>query len=156
MKLAYWQSVILCLLVTFGVSAEDSAEDSPDEGETEEEKKPTIVEITEDSDRIDGLFTLFRDRNTGELLWTDGSPGKNILHGQWSSPAYAVLGDQAQVIFTGGDGWVYSFDPEGDGKGNAKLLWKLDGNPKDSKWILGGRGTRNNIIATPVIYDGNE
>jgi hypothetical protein len=67
MKRAYWQSVILCLLVTFGVSAEDSAEDSPDEGETEEEKKPTIVEITEDSDRIDGLFTLFRDRNTGEL-----------------------------------------------------------------------------------------
>jgi hypothetical protein len=95
------------------------------------------------------------DRNTGELLWTDDSPGKNILHGQWSSPAYAVLGGQAQVIFTGGDGWVYSFDPEGDGKGNAKLVWKLDGNPKDSKWILGGRGTRNNIIATPVIYDGN-
>ncbi len=95
------------------------------------------------------------DRNTGELLWTDGSPGKNILHGQWSSPAYGVLGGQAQVIFTGGDGWVYSFDPEGDGEGNAKLLWKLDGNPKGSKWILGGRGTRNNIIATPVIYDGN-
>jgi hypothetical protein len=95
------------------------------------------------------------DRNTGELLWTDDSPGKNILHGQWSSPTYGVLGGQAQVIFTGGDGWVYSFDPEGDGKGNSKLLWKLDGNPKDSKWILGGRGTRNNIIATPVIYDGN-
>ena len=27
-------------------------------------------------------------------------------------------------------------------------------NPKESKWILGGRGTRNNIIATPVVYDG--
>lgn len=95
------------------------------------------------------------DRNTGELLWTDKSPGANILHGQWSSPAYGVFDGQEQAIFTGGDGWVYSFDPKGDGNGNAKLLWKLDGNPKDSKWILGGRGTRNNIIATPVIYDGN-
>ncbi len=94
------------------------------------------------------------DRNTGELLWTDQSPGKNILHGQWSSPTIGTFNGQAQAIFAGGDGWVYSFDPAGDGNGNPKLLWKLDGNPKDSKWILGGRGTRNNIIATPVIYDG--
>ena len=94
------------------------------------------------------------DRNTGELLWSDKSPGANILHGQWSSPTTAEFNGQMQVIFAGGDGWVYSFDPKGDGKGNSKLLWKLDGNPKDSKWILGGRGTRNNIIATPVVYDG--
>lgn len=94
------------------------------------------------------------DRNTGELLWSDKSPGANILHGQWSSPTIAEFNGQAQAIFAGGDGWVYSFDPKGDGNGNPKLLWKLDGNPKDSKWILGGRGTRNNIIATPVVYDG--
>lgn len=94
------------------------------------------------------------DRNTGELLWSDKSPGANILHGQWSSPTTGEFNGQSQVIFAGGDGWVYSFDPKGDGNGNAKLLWKLDGNPKDSKWILGGRGTRNNIIATPVVYDG--
>ncbi|MFT4558099.1 MAG: outer membrane protein assembly factor BamB family protein [Planctomycetales bacterium] len=94
------------------------------------------------------------DRNTGELLWSDKSPGANILHGQWSSPTTGEFKGQMQVIFAGGDGWVYSFDPKGDGDGNAKLLWKLDGNPKDSKWILGGRGTRNNIIATPVVYDG--
>jgi outer membrane protein assembly factor BamB len=94
------------------------------------------------------------DRNTGKLLWGDKSPGANILHGQWSSPTYAVLGDQPQALFAGGDGWLYSFDPKGDGKGNSKLLWKFDCNPKDSKWILGGRGTRNNLIATPVVYDG--
>lgn len=94
------------------------------------------------------------DKNTGKVLWTDKSPGSNILHGQWSSPTYGVINGQPQVIFAGGDGWVYSFDPKGDGKGGAKLLWKLDANPKTSKWILGGRGTRNNIIATPVIYDG--
>lgn len=94
------------------------------------------------------------DKNTGKLLWTDKSPGTNILHGQWSSPTYAVLGDQPQAIFGGGDGWVYSFDPQGDGEGNSKLLWKFDANPKESVWVLGGRGTRNNIIATPVVYEG--
>jgi len=35
----------------------------------------------------------------------------------------------------------------------GKLIWKFDCNPKDSKWELGGSGTRNNLIATPVIYD---
>jgi outer membrane protein assembly factor BamB len=64
------------------------------------------------------------------------------------------LGGQGQALFAGGDGWLYSFDPNGDGKGKSKLLWKFDCNPKDSKWILGGRGTRNNVISTPVIYDG--
>ena len=105
------------------------------------------------------------DKNTGKVLWTDGSPAKNILHGQWSSPTYGVLNGQPQVIFAGGDGWVYSFDPQGAPPGElasagglpprkSKLLWKFDANPKASVWELGGRGTRNNIIATPVIHDG--
>jgi outer membrane protein assembly factor BamB len=93
------------------------------------------------------------DRNTRKILWTDASPGLNILHGQWSSPAYGVFDGQPQVIFGGGDGWVYSFVPEGDGQGNAKLLWKFDANPKESHYSL-NRATRNHIIATPVIYDG--
>ena len=97
---------------------------------------------------------LAMDRDTGKVLWTDNSPGKNILHAQWASPSYGVFAGQPQVIFPGGDGWVYSFDPRGDGQGGSKLLWKFDGNPKESKWILGGRGTRNNIIAFPAIYDG--
>jgi outer membrane protein assembly factor BamB len=94
------------------------------------------------------------DKNTGKVLWTDKSPGLNILHGQWSSPTYGELAGKPQVLFAGGDGWVYSFDPQGTADGQAKLLWKFDANPKTSKWDLGGRGTRNNIIATPVIYEG--
>jgi outer membrane protein assembly factor BamB len=34
------------------------------------------------------------------------------------------------------------------------LLWKFDANPKETEWILGGAGTRNNIIGTPVAYGG--
>ena len=93
------------------------------------------------------------NKNTKELLWSDKSPGVNILHGQWSSPAYGVLGGVPQVIFGGGDGWLYSFAPEGDGKGNAKLLWTFDCNPKTSHYAL-NKATRNHIIGTPVIYDG--
>ena len=93
------------------------------------------------------------DKKTGKLLWKDSSPGLNILHGQWSSPAYAVIEGVPQVIFAGGDGWLYSFKGDGGKDGKAELLWKFDANPKTSKYVLGGRGTRNEIIATPVIYD---
>lgn len=97
---------------------------------------------------------LAMDRHTAKVLWTDKSPGLNILHGQWSSPCYGVLSGQAQVVFAGGDGWLYSFDPAGDGQGNSKLLWKFDCNPKEALYSVRGRSTRNHIIATPVIYDG--
>lgn len=92
---------------------------------------------------------LCLNKHTGEIYWTDNSPGKNILHGQWSSPTVAVLGGVPQVIFGGGDGWVYSF--RADTK--KELLWKFDINPKDAILELGGRGTRNDIISTPVVYD---
>lgn len=97
---------------------------------------------------------LAMDRETGKVLWSDNSPGLNILHAQWASPCYAVFGGQPQVIFPGGDGWVYSFDPKGNGAGGSRLLWKFDANPKESIYLLGGRATRNQIIAFPAIYDG--
>ena len=88
------------------------------------------------------------NKNTGELVWEDASPGENILHGQWSNPAYGVINGVPQVIIPGGDGWVYAFAPA-----TGDIIWKFDCNPKDSVWKLGGRGTRNNIISTPVVYD---
>jgi outer membrane protein assembly factor BamB len=92
------------------------------------------------------------NKNTGDVLWTDNTPGANVLHGQWSSPAFAKLGGVDQVLFGGGDGYLYSFDANGDGS-KAKMLWKFDCNPKDSVYRLNG-ATRNHIIATPVVYDG--
>lgn len=109
------------------------------------------------------------EKATGKVLWSDNTPtisltkanktgdeesffktlvnrGDLIQHGQWSNPAYAVVEGQAQIVFPGGDGWLYSFDPAG------KLLWKFDCNPKDAKYELQGKGTRNDFIATPVIY----
>ncbi len=97
---------------------------------------------------------LCLDKNTGEVLWSDHSPGTNILHGQWSSPAVAVLDGVPQALFAGGDGILYSFRADRGKDGKPELLWQFDCNPKTSKWVLGGEGTRNNLIATPVAYDG--
>lgn len=88
------------------------------------------------------------NKKTGELVWEAGEPGNKVLHGSWSSPAYGVINGTAQVIFAGGDGWCYSYEAK-----TGKPIWRFDLNPKDSVWELGGRGTRNAIIATPVIYD---
>lgn len=96
-----------------------------------------------------GASFVALDKNTGELLWDSAIPGENILHGTWTNPAYGVINGTPQVIFPGGDGWLYSFVPE-----TGELIWKFDLNPKGSLWALGGRGTRNNVLATPVVYDG--
>jgi outer membrane protein assembly factor BamB len=95
---------------------------------------------------------LCMNKRTGELYWTSSDPGENVLHGQWSSPCAAVLGGVPQAIFGAGDGWVYSYRLDTGKDGKPELLWKFDANPKESKWELGGRGTRNEIISTPVIY----
>ncbi len=88
------------------------------------------------------------DKKTGKVLWTANPCGPKTFHGQWSSPAYGIMGGKPQVIFGGGDGWVYSYDPE-----SGKQIWKFNMNPPGAKYILGGRGTANEVIATPVIYD---
>lgn len=87
-------------------------------------------------------------KDTGKIAWEGRREGGKVLHGQWSSPSYAVMGGVPQVVFAAGDGWVYSYEPK-----TGKLLWKFDMNPKDAVWILGGRGTRNYIIGTPVLQN---
>ena len=94
------------------------------------------------------------NKKNGEVIWDDNSPFDRILHGQWASPLVVEVSGRTQVIVPQGDGWVRSFDPAGDGDGGSRVLWEFDMNAKASRWELGGRGTRNNILATPVFYDG--
>jgi outer membrane protein assembly factor BamB len=94
------------------------------------------------------------NKQTGKLIWADNSPGNNILEGQWSSPAAAELGGVPQAIFGGGDGWVYSFRASPGKGGKPELLWKFDANSKKSVWKPEGSGDRNNLIATPVVFEG--
>jgi len=87
-------------------------------------------------------------KKTGKLVWENADPGTSILHGTWTNASYGVIKGKPQVLFPGGDGWLYSFKPE-----TGDLLWKFNCNPPDSKWRLGGSGTRNNIISSAVVYD---
>jgi outer membrane protein assembly factor BamB len=89
------------------------------------------------------------ERKTGKVKWKDNSPGKNIMMGQWTSPTAARVNGKWQVIFGGGDGWLYSFEAE-----TGKLVWKFDCNPKKAEYKPGGRGDRNYFVATPVFHDG--
>ncbi len=88
------------------------------------------------------------EKKTGKLKWKSNLPGKNIMHGQWSNPCYGEINGVKQVIFPGGDGWMYGFVPE-----TGEMLWKFDANPKDTVYELGGTGNRNDFIGTPVVYD---
>jgi outer membrane protein assembly factor BamB len=85
------------------------------------------------------------NKKTGKLAWEDNPVEDRILHGQWSSPAVAKVGDTVQVIVGQGDGWV-----RGNDAVTGERLWEFDTNPKDSVWPK----TRNEVISTPVIHDG--
>jgi len=114
---------------------------------------------------------LALDKKTGKVLWKNNLPsaslvearakegkdvdikalvnqGKLLMHGQWSNPVYAEPNGKPMIIFPGGDGWIYGFNPQ-----NGDLLWKFDCNPKDSIYKLGGEGTRNDFVSTPVVAD---
>jgi outer membrane protein assembly factor BamB len=88
-------------------------------------------------------------KNTGELVWENNDPFDKILHGQWSSPSIGIVNGKPQVYMPGGNGWLYAFDEKGE------IIWKFDMNPKESQWLLGGRGTRNYVIGTPVFHDNS-
>ena len=82
------------------------------------------------------------NKNTGKVIWTDNSPGANVLHGQWSSVAIVEVKGRPLVIAPLGDSWVYGFDAK-----TGEIVWKFDMNPKNAVYPQ----TRNEVIATPCI-----
>ena len=89
-RIDLWKLLLLVLPLSLTLSVKALAQDTPEGGETpeakaekvsektsddeaeseageeeEEEKPKTIAELTEEMDRIDGLFTMFRDPKTG-------------------------------------------------------------------------------------------
>jgi len=89
------------------------------------------------------------DKTNGKVLWTDASPGDNILDCQASHPLVAEINGQIQVIVAQGDGWVRAFNGL-----TGELLWKFDLNRKTSAWTLGGGADRLHCLGTPVLYQG--
>jgi outer membrane protein assembly factor BamB len=90
------------------------------------------------------------NKQSGAVVWQTNRLADRVLHGQWGSPAVGMINGRAQVIFPGGDGWVYAFEPD-----TGKELWRFDCNPKAAIWEMGGAGDRNYIVATPVVADNS-
>jgi outer membrane protein assembly factor BamB len=88
------------------------------------------------------------NKKDGQVVWKDNSPGEKIIEGQYSSPAAAQVNGKMQVVFPGGDGWLYGFEAT-----KGKLLWKFNCNPKKAEKESDGHPLRNYIVATPVIAD---
>ena len=84
------------------------------------------------------------NKKTGKVAWKDASPGTNILHGQWSSPAYGEIEGMPQVVFGGGDGWLRGFEPK-----SGRQLWAFDANLPGVPVVQ-----RSFFVAMPVIAGG--
>jgi outer membrane protein assembly factor BamB len=94
------------------------------------------------------------NKKTGQLIGQEKSGiCSRMFKSNWSSPAYGRAGDRNLVIFGGGDGFCYGFDPI-PVNGVLKEIWRCDCNPpgrRSKKY--GAEGGPNEIIATPVIRD---
>lgn len=82
------------------------------------------------------------NKKTGKVAWQDNPDGPRILHGNWASPAIAVIDDRALLIAPLGDSWLYAYDAQ-----TGKLVWKFDTNFKHTTYPA----IRNELIATPII-----
>jgi outer membrane protein assembly factor BamB len=123
------------------------------------------------------LIVLHKD--TGRLVAADTEKiGHTVFHGQWSSPSLAVVKGREMILWGGGDGVLYAFQPVKPGTKPGKKpvpikkLWWFDCNPKDFKVDADGQpvdywdGDRSRskvppdwkgpseIIATPVLHEG--
>jgi outer membrane protein assembly factor BamB len=81
----------------------------------------------------------------GAVLWHKNYPGKKILEGQWSNPTWADVNGKGQVIFAGGDGYLYGLEPK-----DGEIIWKFKGSPKQGP---DDRGPPPYFVATPVVHD---
>jgi outer membrane protein assembly factor BamB len=91
------------------------------------------------------------NKRTGKVVWTDNSPGKDVMEGQWSNPVYASVKGKPQVIFPAGDGWLYAFDAVNPGK----PVWKFNCNPRGAKFDPKNKRNwdRMYFLATPVVVN---
>jgi outer membrane protein assembly factor BamB len=101
-----------------------------DEGKVVSPKAPSFVAI---------------NKKTGVLAWQSSLPGANIIEGQWSNPTLATVNGKQQVVFAGGDAYVYGLEPD-----TGNMIWKCNCNPMNDK-KGDPRKVENYIVSTPVV-----
>ncbi len=104
------------------------------------------------------------DKVSGELLGEEASQvSERVLHASWSSPAYGEIKGEPLIIWGGGDGWCYAYEPKPvvgpDGYEILKEVWRYDCNPpeyrmKDGKPIkYATYPGPSEVISTVVVHD---
>jgi len=109
------------------------------------------------------------DKKSGTLIGEEAvGISERTLHSNWSSPLFVPpgkkKGDEGLVVFGGGDGFLYGFEPapvvDKEGLRVLKERWRFDANKptyreKDGKKIQYATAPgASEIIATPVYHDG--
>jgi outer membrane protein assembly factor BamB len=92
-------------------------------------RAPSFIALT-----LDGKLTALKSN----------LPGERVFEGQWSNPVFGVIQGKPQVIFPGGDGALYSFEPD-----SGKLIWEFHCYPRKA----GKRRLDNYFVSTPVFHD---
>ena len=98
------------------------------------------------------------DKITGKpLAGDDENIGRTTFHGQWSSPMVATVAGKQQLVWGGGNGICYAFDPTPVPSTNKygatfKKIWSYDLNRGNAK-SYHSPGGPSEIIATPVCVN---
>jgi outer membrane protein assembly factor BamB len=107
------------------------------------------------------------DKKTGKLKGEEISGvSERVLHASWSSPAYGKVGDKNLIVWGGGDGWAYGFDPipvmdEDEGVAVLKEAWRYDCNPPTYRAKEDGTPIKyatykgpSEVIGTTILHEG--
>ncbi len=82
------------------------------------------------------------NKATGEIAWTSSRPNQDLIYGQWASPVEMVIQGEKQIVFPGGDGTLYGFEPA-----TGTELWHFDCNEAS--------GLKNDsrlfFVASPIV-----
>jgi outer membrane protein assembly factor BamB len=102
------------------------------------------------------------DKRTGQLVARDDEKiAPNIFHCTWSSPALAEVNGKPLIVFAGGNGIVYAFEPIKKTQSDLQVLkkaWQFDIDPAGPKtevhrYTSNKREGPSNIYGMPVFYD---
>jgi outer membrane protein assembly factor BamB len=86
------------------------------------------------------------NKKDGAVLWHKNYPGAKIIEGQWSNPVYAAPGGKPQVIFPGGDDYLYGLEPA-----TGEVIWKFNCRPPSVPEER--KGITPYIVSTPVVWE---
>lgn len=105
------------------------------------------------------------DANKGTLVGEEiAGVSARVLHASWSSPAYGQVNGKGMLVWGGGDGFAYGFEPkpvvdEKEETSVLKELWRYDCNPPEYRKKDGApikyatfRGP-SEVIGTTVLHD---